>query len=232
MDADIVKLNAPPPVSSSPSTLAWNSAPSLEEMQSAFSHYAGVKKVFTEQVFHVQRMRFEIEHFVQLETAEQATFAVSLAQPLPNPRGRGFLGYSFSTPTQDTTTRAIYRSIGTRIEMLKEVDEKMVELGAIVALDGYAVLSTVFMSKEKFDAQVQVLQSRLEADPQDTAAKYSLHSLLVRHIGVDLQQRQATLEALMDRRIALLLELHAFDRDTYPFTVDLDFGSLANLPKK
>lgn len=225
-DAVTVKLNMPPSTPSS--TKLWPvTAPSVEEMQVAFSHNARVERVFTEQVFDPKRMGFETEYYVQFETEEQAVFAVTLPQPLPHPLGRGFHGYTFSMPTQDTLTRTIYRAIGTCIEKLKEVDKRMVELGAVAAPSGYAVLSAVFMSKEKFDAQVERLQSQLDADPQDVEAKSSLHSLLVRHIGVDLDRRQTMLDVLLDRRIALLLELHGFDRDAYPFTVDLDFSSPA-----
>jgi hypothetical protein len=228
-DALIVRIDPPPQPpfpnhNNYPST--WSVAPPIEEIQAAFERNAVVKKVFTERIFNPKSMKFEVEHYVQLDNAEQAVYAVTLLHPLPNPRGRGYLGYTFSPPAQDTQSRSIYRAIGNCIEQIKEVDKKMVDLGAVPACEGFAVLPTKFMQKETFDSQIESLQSQIKANPKDKVLKCILHRTLVQHVKVDLKRRQEMLDALIDQRIALLVELHSFDRDAYPFTVDLEFGSV------
>lgn len=218
-DAVTIKLNLFYPPVCSQNTVA----PPIEEMQAVFTHNAKVKKVFTEQIFNPRTMSYEKEHYVELENEEQAVYAVTLPQPLPNPRGFGYRGYTFSKPTQNTVNRAIYRVIGTCIDQLKKVDQEMVDLGA-VERDGFAVLSSTFISKEAFDSRIEVIQTQIKLDPNHSVAL--LHNTLVKHIGVDVERRQTMLDALVERRIELLLELHSFDRDTYPFTVDLKFGAL------
>ena len=219
-DAVTIKLNLFYPPVCSQNTVA----PPIEEMQAVFTHNAKVKKVFTEQIFNPRTMSYEKEHYVELENEEQAVYAVTLPQPLPNPRGKGYRGYTFTKPTQNTVNRAIYRVIGTCIDQLKDVDQKMVDLGAVATGDGFAVLPSTFISKEAFDSRIELIQTQIKADPNHSVAL--LHNTLVKHIGVDVERRQTMLDALVERRIELLLELHSFDRDTYPFTVDLKLGAL------
>jgi hypothetical protein len=162
------------------------------------------------------------EVYIVMENQEQAGYVHGLCEngcSIPVVCGHDglrpcFHCFQFTSPTQDTRTRATYREIGTLLTSLKKVDDALKELGAVPGRGGIPQLSEMLTQYEEFDEMVARFQD--EANPEN---RVTLYNYLCTRIRVDKRKQQATLEPLVDERLQILLKLSQFDPFEFPFVM-------------
>ncbi len=211
--------------------------PTKDEVQAAFYvgvcsrdpigvKQADVESVFTEENFnHIQAgpsspnyLLREINMYVKFASVEQASLLLGGYKQVSirsNENGRHCCRIELITPSRDAKTRATYRTIGSLIHRLKEVDNQLKALGAVAGNGGTPRLSKNLLQSDEFDAQVN------ECIKKD--AKESLHGFLCTKTRVDKRKRQAAMDPLVDERINILLKLTKYDPDEVPFTFEREF---------
>ena len=155
--------------------------------------------------------------FVKFGSTEQAAYVFALGRTKGGfsiqVKGEGCIhGVSLKfVLCPDAATRTAYRTAGTLILRLKEVDAQLRALGAIPGRGGVPELSDMLVQKEDFDVAVT----------QFDAA--TLHNFLCTRTRVDKRKRQGILKPLVDERFEILLQLAKIDQDATPFTYEREF---------
>ncbi len=179
----------------------------------------------------------EEEVFLKLGSIEQASYILGLSYGVAfdiysNSPNRHKSNFQFSLPSQDTVTRAVYRTIGGLLTRLKRVNDELKQLGAVPGRGGIPVLPEHFVQTDEFDETVRALQENMRAVNDQLSrrgvsiqsGKEELHWYLVSKRKVNKRKRQAALDSLVDERIDILLKLCSYDPDEIPFSFDREFA--------
>lgn len=161
------------------------------------------------------------EAYAVFGSAEQAVCVLRLKRPMTlriaSPvDGRNYqASIFFEPPAHKKATRTAYATIGTRLQLLRNVDTRLRVVGAVPSPEGMPVLPSSFMQTEQFDINANECIARDNRE--------GLHRLLVSRVRVDRNWRQAVLDRLVDERIDILLRLCSYDLDEFPFAFVREF---------
>ena len=176
-------------------------------------------------------LKREEELYLKFATQEQADFVIKSTegQSIVVHFARQGCCFQLMESAQKSSTREAYRTIGSLLHRLIEIDKQCKVLGAVPGRGGVPILADTLVQYEAFDDTVRAYEENMRDvegrvqrfDPN--MMKQDLHAFLCGRVRVDRAKRQKTLDPLVDERIGILKKLSKFNPDDYPFEFDREF---------